>query len=1035
MAYFEKYTFNALDKDTSPSAVSSDGQRKRTPGTAFHMKNVRVLAKESGKIGSVENIRGNELIVNGNLPSTGTNKVVGSIEDIENNSMVYLVHNSSGNHTIQRYYPDTGTFKKILEWSGLNFSGKKIKGIGIAGQSLYWAEGTNEVRTIQMKKAEEGAYSALSEVAFTIVKTPPSTVPTVAKATDTSKNVNRITADSFQFAYRYQYFDNANSVLSPFSKGIFGKTKPETFDTVDNRINVGISISSSLRPYIKRVELFFRKNNGDTWYFFHEILNPSSTSYSVAFYNDYAGYPLANADVKTEEPVPSKSGSLAFFKDRVFITNNTIGLDVNDASGVTVALSKVELAKRSGLQFKENGIYSFGIKYSDGSGRNTLVKQIGTLNFKNYLAIQEYSVDGYIGVNDTLREYAKVTISGTAPSWATKAEIVMTKEKHYSQYMQFAGFMLFAKFPIEDLPEGESIPGNTFTHINGYVYDISKPDSAHTHVHVLCPYNLPIVPTSDMYIRIISSDKATQPTRINEFFGDRISFNRDLMEGSYNWEDISGQQFFEVFTLASDDSEEIYYETGQFINIPSNKIIPTTDVILEGDTHVVIADHEMINAGYGIFDKIDYYDDMDGINASGYKGNKVESPTPVQVPSNEPAKPVVYDLNPGGYLFFTNPKDWVLDYQKISNHFGRAFSIQREAGQANKPNEISFSDPYIQDTQINGLSNFSAVNRKSIPNELSKLTALVSVGNNIMLAVHERESTSMAIGEGFIKTGDSTSILTKTEGVIGDDRQLLGSYGTIYPGSLQSHMGRVYGFDIYKGVVWRYTVEGLFPISKYGMESKFLQLAKDYLPYKDQVEIIAGIDPYYNEYLITFPPIGDLPGETWGFNFEYNIWTSYYDFIPDYYGKVGNRLYTFKDGQLYEHNKTSTYNNFYGAQQERSITFYANPAVTKNKRLLNVHIIADKLSYDPEYKVVVIRTESGQESYIRAKWFEKKEGTWYAEVLKNINSVGVDAGRIALRDGEDMRDKYFEIEINSDRSDRDLLHEISLVFVDSEYSR
>ena len=180
---------------------------------------------------------------------------------------------------------------------------------------------------------------------------------------------------------------------------------------------------------------------------------------------------------------------------------------------------------------------------------------------------------------------------------------------------------------------------------------------------------------------------------------------------------------------------------------------------------------------------------------------------------------------------------------------------------------------------------------------------------------------------------------------------------------------------------------------------------------------------------------GDFPGETWGFNFEKDEWNCKYSYQPDYFSRLGNRFFSFKEGALHEHNVSDTHNNFYGVQYNRKIIFYANPEVTKTKRLLNAHVLmTGDLSVDPELKVLVVKTPSGQETYLKADFFEKSEGTWYGQMLKDINS-DVAAGRIALRDGIDMRDKYFTIEIETDRIDEALLHEVTLIFEESEYSR
>lgn len=60
----------------------------------------------------------------------------------------------------------------------------------------------------------------------------------------------------------------------------------------------------------------------------------------------------------------------------------------------------------------------------------------------------------------------------------------------------------------------------------------------------------------------------------------------------------------------------------------------------------------------------------------------------------------------------------------------------------------------------------------------------------------------------------------------------------------------------------------------------------------------------------------DYTGFTLGYNKNYNIWTSFYSFIPEMYGNINYSCYSFKDGALYKHNTNETYNEFYGSRYD-----------------------------------------------------------------------------------------------------------------------
>lgn len=1021
MAYDEPYIVNRVDKDTSPSAVSSDGQRKLLPGAAFHVQNGRIITK--GSLGSIGSIKGNQEIVNGNLPATGNNKVVGSFEDINDNSLIFFVYNDAGQHSIHRYYPSSNTFELILLWAGLGFTGKPIKGIGKTNDYLHWADG--QLRTIDLSNLDK--YNNLTDQSISLYKKPPLAKTICSFQRDIDREINLIHFDTYQFTHRYIYQDDSVSRLSPYSVCMFAKNDPDEFSRSQNYINVGCVVDPDIKDQIKKVEFFFSKNQSGQWYLAKEFFKPTWVNNIIGFdfYGDYTGYRLPESDLITDESIPTKSNNLALFKDRNFVTNNKIGLDINDFE-ITFEIKKKLITYSEHNSFKEGGIQSLGIKLKDKFGRNSLVKKLTDIEVRNNTAINDGQNDDGVNIQGSIRESFQVKITGSLPEWAESFQLVMTKEKRYSTYVQCPGLFLFYMFDGDKMPEGDSIPAIGIMDDSSRVYLKEKPSSlVYEIIHILIPDNLPIVPDTDMYVRI-KSGSFTKIERIVDYYGDRIAIKGDF--GVEDWSNTNCYQYIEIFKLA-ESQEELFYELpGDYYTSDLNTFID-----LKGDQHIVNIDYLVdrqkdFSTGQGGLKDLDYIDEFPSTSIEYY----VESPTPTVLKASGLTSEVL-DLDPGGYSFKTIGGSVVLDYQKTVNPYGRVFPEQKQEGTDEQPNRLSFSNTYIEDSNINGLSTFQAINKKSIPNELSKIVALIPVGLNIMLAIHERETSSLSIGDGFIKTGDSEGILVKTESVIGDERPLRNSMGTIFPGSVQAHEGRAYYFDIYKGCVVQYTVEGLFPISRYGMENYFKELAEKYMPYKDQINIVSGIDDFNDEYLISFPPVGDLTGETWAFNYEEKTWTQH-QYLPDYFGKIGNRLYSFKNGRLFEHNKTETYNNFYGVQYERSITIYANPKVRQNKRLLNAHLIIEELPTGDEYKVLIIKTENGQETYLKVKHFDKQENTFYASVMKDINS-NVRSGLLPIKDGKDMRDKYFSVEIRTNSTKQNLFHSMNLVFVDSPYVR
>src|SRR5512133_922948 len=123
-------------------------------GDGRERRNVVIEEKNGRAI--FTNIKGNRQRNLLTLPS-GTNTVIGACEDKENNACVYFVHNSGGNHCIIRYVAGAAetAYPLLYSQSVLNFSlSKRIHNPFVIGELLYWTDGNNPPRKINMTKAD-----------------------------------------------------------------------------------------------------------------------------------------------------------------------------------------------------------------------------------------------------------------------------------------------------------------------------------------------------------------------------------------------------------------------------------------------------------------------------------------------------------------------------------------------------------------------------------------------------------------------------------------------------------------------------------------------------------------------------------------------------------------------------------------------------------------------------------------------------------------------------------------------------------------
>ena len=108
-------------------------------------------------------------------------------------------------------------------------------------------------------------------------------------------------------------------------------------------------------------------------------------------------------------------------------------------------------------------------------------------------------------------------------------------------------------------------------------------------------------------------------------------------------------------------------------------------------------------------------------------------------------------------------------------------------------------------------------------------------------------------------------------------------------------------------------------------------------------------------------------------------WPSFYSFIPDYILGMNQYLYTFKEGKLYRHNSNERRNNYYGVDNDSTITSVFNQESTTNKVFKTIELESDA-PWDCD---VVSDLGAG---FMPASYFVLKEGGYFAFIRRIANS-------------------------------------------------
>lgn len=214
-------------------------------GDARYRENV--IISDDGNFNVFSNVLGNTLknTSSGGGAFTypgGDLRVIGYVENKEEQAGIFFIYSSTGEHSIVQYYSKTDTLEYILRGGSsviapigmgdvLNFDIDHFIDSGIIGNEedkyLVWTDGINEPRMINIQMAinytyiigipGSTAYSNILEEVIRFYKVPYLGEITIDYDTLSGKT-NNLRGKLWQFAIRKKYYDNTFSVLSPFTE-------------------------------------------------------------------------------------------------------------------------------------------------------------------------------------------------------------------------------------------------------------------------------------------------------------------------------------------------------------------------------------------------------------------------------------------------------------------------------------------------------------------------------------------------------------------------------------------------------------------------------------------------------------------------------------------------------------------------------------------------------------------------------------------------------------------------------------------------
>ena len=269
------FTRGTMNKDLDERLIPSGHYRDAV--------NVNVTTSDGGGAGTVRNLLGNTRI---DTLVPDSMFCVGSVADERNNKLYWFVFGED-KHAILEYDQSNSSSQIILAdmpqaYSGykpfLNFTGKQITGINIVDNFLFWSDGDNEPKKINISRSFHTngnlaiddpnlspAYLhvngqltdvLLNEEHITVIKKKPTSAPTVKLISAKGEAGSAIFEKVFiRFCIRYKYADGEYSAFGPFTDVVFNPEHNELINSV-NAYSTDEPYNKSMVNLIKSVELY-----------------------------------------------------------------------------------------------------------------------------------------------------------------------------------------------------------------------------------------------------------------------------------------------------------------------------------------------------------------------------------------------------------------------------------------------------------------------------------------------------------------------------------------------------------------------------------------------------------------------------------------------------------------------------------------------------------------------------------------------------------------------------------------------------------
>lgn len=164
--------------------------------------------------------------------------------------------------------------------------------------------------------------------------------------------------------------------------------------------------------------------------------------------------------------------------------------------------------------------------------------------------------------------------------------------------------------------------------------------------------------------------------------------------------------------------------------------------------------------------------------------------------------------------------------------------------------DLTYSEPYSENTNVNGLNEFNLA-RANFKDDIDKKFGFIQklyTRDTDLVVFQEDKVHKVLFGKDLLTNGDGSGNVTSTEQVLGQHIAYTGEYGiSRNPESFDYDANNLYFVDTKRGSVMRLGNNGLTEVSNYGMRRYFKDELRDSFYNKK----VGSFDPFHDQYVLS----------------------------------------------------------------------------------------------------------------------------------------------------------------------------------------